>query len=355
MNPWSRQIDVNIEKLKNDPDYPGLIKEDDDTLNFFDTVLVHKDKIRELAPEWAKRDFKIPNWRGEECFPVDGPDFIQWLGIITAINACYREPGSEKEKFWCMYKGKRYGGSLAMAACVTQAVGLPGYRILEADYLAHISRYEVRSIFGRDGLEIPFLYERTGIWNSVGRVLLEKYDGHFANLFEEANYCCFDHGNGICERLVKDFPEAFCDTRTIYGYEFPFHKKALLFPLMYYGRANDSFKLSPIKDIETISPLADYQVPRILHQLRILSYSNELLALLKKYRTIPKNSFKEAAIRLATVIAVKSFFQQINYHRCFLAKEEIDMPEMDFALWVAGRGMDSAGNIPHHITMSLDY
>lgn len=47
---------------------------------------------------------------------------------------------------------------------------------------------------------------RIAILREVGFVLLEKFQGKWINLFEEANWRVFNNGKGIVEILAKNFP-----------------------------------------------------------------------------------------------------------------------------------------------------
>lgn len=333
MNPWYKSIKSHFETVK--PVVIGRVVE------------INKKKLSTLAEEWALEDFEVPNWRAEPIFPFDNDDYIQWLGITTAINAHYRAPDSE-EKFYTIWRNRKWSGAFGMSACVTRAIE-EGVPILKPWYLGGVSTKEMYEIFNRDSI-LPLLEKRKEIWQSIGCLLFYKY-GHFKNLFKSADYRCFNNGNGICERLVRDFPKAFCDEREFNGQILPIHKKALLLPLLYYGRAKDSENLPQIKDIESISPVADYELPKVLWELNIFSYSCELLNKIITFKEIPAGSNEETSIRYATIITVGRLLEKINRFRQKIGMPQINMTHLDYKLWNAGRN----SRTPHHITQTLDY
>jgi len=318
----------------------------------FRHVMINDEQLKLIAKEWASGEFNLPNWRLEVCWPFDNDSFIQHLVITTAINAHYQEAG-KNEKFWTEWHGKKWVGSLAMSACVMRAIE-EGKPILNPKYLAEMSSREMAGIFCRDS-EIPLLGRRAAIWCHVGTNLMTKYGGHFKNLFEDADYRCFNNGRGICERLVRDFPQAFSDerafSRNCLSNKIFFQKKALLAPLLYYGRSSDSRLLVQLKDPEAISPVADYQLPKILREKDILAYSDSLDEKIIMLNEIKEGSEAEVEIRLATLITVVNMLNAINARRAELALSRITMPHLDFRLWRAGR----ESLMPHHITKTLDY
>src|SRR3989344_8867240 len=89
-----------------------------------------------VAGEWAKEDFELPDWRTPVHWPFDNDDFIQFLGISTAINFCYDYPKSG-EKFSVNWHGKNWSGAFGMFACIMRAIE-KGANLLDARYLKTI-------------------------------------------------------------------------------------------------------------------------------------------------------------------------------------------------------------------------
>lgn len=317
----------------------------------FQHVLINEEKVSAVAKEWAKEEFILPNWREEVVWPDDDENYIQFLGITTAVNFCFKYPDFAKGEFSTIWRGKRWMGSFAMSACVMRAIE-KGAPLLDAKFLSEIEIPVMRRVFAGDSAEIPLICRRLAIWREVGKVLLAKYGGHFKNLFEAAGYKCFNGGRGICERLVKDFPASFNDVRILDGGIIQFHKKALLMPLLYYGRAMDGgIDLPLIQDTEKISPVCDCALPKALAEKKMIVYAADLSRRINSLAEIFKDTRPETEIRLATAKVVAKLLSEINNERRNLSGRLIDMPYLDFRLWKEGRDSKNL----HHITLTTDY
>ncbi|MFC1756571.1 queuosine salvage family protein [Patescibacteria group bacterium] len=358
MNPWYEKVVGYFENRKNRTGVyqlpsPRSFYEDDEFVAV-GHVKIKKQKLEERAKQWAEEDFEIPEWREPVQYPHDDDDFIQWLGIVTAINAYHKEPGIGSIKFYTNWKDKKWTGAFGVSACVTRAIIEKKIPLLDPYFLHGIKISQMREIFNVDS-NLPLLEKRMQIWKNIARVLISKYNGQFANLFKEANYRCFDGGNGICERLVEDFPGAYYDKRSLdrtrYDNWLPFHKKALLFLLEYYGRAQSSDTLPQIKDVESLSVVADCVLPKILYILEIFKYSPFLRNKISMGEEIEENFPLEIQIRLATVLAIGKLLEAINQERKKLNLSETNMARLYYKLWGAGRNYDGL----YHITETLDY
>lgn len=309
-------------------------------------VSIDEEKIKEFAIELAPYQIREPYWYGE-MYPEDDHGFVQFLGISTAINACYNAPGSTK-KFNEYWHGRLWIGADALSACFMKAIegGVP---ILDAKFLANLKLEFLYEYFP----SLPLPERRWDALVTVGETLLQKYDGHFINLIKKADHKCFNNGNGICELLARDFTRAYSDVRNTKKIGFtPFYKKALLFALMYEGRAKNSKLLKELKDPESISPIVDYQIPKILHYKGILKYTKDLEDVIKQRKEIPEFSETEAAIRLTTAIAWKKLLDEINKIKMRKFFPPVTMMGLDYLLWLAGRQLKDK---EHHRTLTITY
>jgi hypothetical protein len=329
------------------PFYEAIIKA---TRNYrSDLITLDEEKIKATARDWAGSDPVVPNWRND-CYPAtDNDDFIQFLGIATAVNAYYRDINT-KQKFGAWRNGKYRQGSDALCACLMRARerNIPLY---DPEFLLNLKLPIMRNIFSGNP-PLPFPEARLKLWHEVGRVLIKEYDGHFRNLFAAANYRSFDHGNGICERLVRDFPASFRDIRNLNGQILPFHKKALLLPLIYHGRAADSRVLPRLKDPGRLSPICDYQIPRTQRFLGHTVYAQPLSDWIAAKKGLPAYSIGEIDIRIFQVLGLKKLLLEINLARSTLGLDKIMMFHLDFPLWEAGRNI---AKYNHHIMPGTDY
>lgn len=309
-------------------------------------IFINNNKIKKLAKKLANQKIQEPNWR-QEIYPEDDFSFVQFLGISTSINACYSAPLSTK-KFSTYWHGKLWVGADALCASFMSAMD-DGVPILNAEFLAELKL----DIFKKYFTGIPLLEKRYLALKSVGHILEKKYEGHFINLIKAGNYKCFDKGNGICERLSQDFSWMYRDVHYTRDFDaIPFYKKVLLFALMYEGRARDSQYLKTLQDPQSISPIVDYQIPKILHHEGVLVYNPDINIVIEKRIELPEYGKTETAIRLNTAIAWGKLLIEINKIRKKQWKKPIDMIGLDYLLWLSGRKLKSE---EHHRTLTMNY
>jgi len=302
-------------------------------------------KIKEAAANLTTEQLKPSDWKFPVYIDEDSPKTIDFFTLQNSINFMFFDPKTGA-KFETEYGGTKWSGSTGMVASLKRATeeGIP---ILDADYLANVTPDQMRHIF-RGNMEMPLLKERTEIFHEVGGVLNEKYGGSFANLAKAANYKAFDDGNGIVERLTRDFP-SFNDVSTHKetGKELVFNKRAQLAVAMLYTRLQGT-GLFDIKDIDQLTVFADYQLPRGLRAMGILKYEKPLADKVDNKRKIPKDSLMEQELRAFTVVAAKLLEDEINKR----GKVKTDARGIDYLLWSNAR-KDKDSNF--HMTTTTAY
>ena len=306
-------------------------------------VFLDEIRLQDVAQEIAKEDLKIPSWRAPVFYPKDDENFVQLLGVENSINFAFTD-FETKKKFKIEFKGQEWTGSFAMAGSLLRAIeeGIP---ILSAEYLKNIRFRDTIYIFRSvPGYKMPMLKERTKIFREIGKVLLEKYEGSFWNLFEDAGFRAFGP-YGIVSQLRRNFP-SFNDVSEYLH----FHKRSQLMVIVYQGRALDSHgELPLIGDIDDLGAIADYEVPKVLEYLGILEYLPSLKKKILNQEIIEKDSREEQEIRAMTVLAMKILLEEINK----LRKDQINMCHLDFRIWKMGK---DAVNLPqHHLTPTIFY
>lgn len=304
--------------------------------------------LERMAQELTNERIEIPNWR-LPCLPEeDDENFVQFLGVTTAINFCFTDPRTKERYRFVDKQGKEWQGAMAMSMAMKEARerGIP---VLDPDWLRGVSKEALGSILEKDA-PIPLLAERVSILQSVGFALKIWYEGSFSVLCERADYRLFDQWRGIVERLNHDFPHAFCD-ESFYersAEQLKFYKKAQLFAMMYQGRALDSKgKLPLIQDIDDIGVAADYVLPKILRHYGVLVYTPELARKVDNLEIVEKDSSEEQEIRAQTWQAMIALRNRLSE----LRGENVSMLALDNLLWRRGRVL----NAPHHLTPTTAY
>ena len=195
--------------------------------------------IERLAGRWA-----AALWPEDTGFAslhfFDGTErTLNWVLLLDALNFCFWSlPG--QPRWQVEWQGEHLNGYNALAAALTRATreGLPLY---DADYLAALDAAELGAILrGAPGYPpIPLFDERLANAREVGRVLLERYAGQFANAVEAAGRDAV----ALAQLLARDFP-SFADVATWNGEPVPVLKRAQIcvadLSTAFDGRAGES-------------------------------------------------------------------------------------------------------------------
>ncbi len=221
-----------------------------------------------------------------------------------------------------------------------------GVPILDGEFLSRVTLSELDKIFAGN-IEMPMLDAKLEVLHQVGAVLAKKYDGRFHKFIHDCSPRLYDHGNGIIERLVKEFPR-FDDVSTFEGHQINFYKLAQLGVWMLYSTLHKSGKFR-LEDPEKMSAFADYIVPVALRLLGLTSYSKELETTINTHQLIPRDSRQEIEIRAHCLYATALLTEEINKLRG--PKEQVIIPQIDARLWTHYH----TTSWPHHLTKTIMY
>lgn len=315
-------------------------------------VTINEDCLEDVGVAWAKKEFSIPDWTFEPHPGKNMETIIDFFMIANALNFAYKEFKPGGQKFTATVHDKEFRGSLGLWACLNQAYE-KGQPILDGDYLANLSREDAENIF-RGNIEIPMLDERVQILNKIGAHLTKFYDGHFHNFVEKYKTHLFDEGEGLVERLVKEFP-SYEDTYPHNaddkdGFAI-FWKRAQLTVGMLRGRLGEGY--FPEAEIPQLTVYADYQLPRVLRGLGILEYSRSLAEKVDNEIPIFAGSKEELEIRASTIWAAQDLVGDINFYRDDASLSPITNVHMDAHLFLQGRKMKNLK--PHHLCETTAY
>lgn len=315
-------------------------------------VFINNQRLEEIARKISKQKLEIPNWRAPVYYPQDDQNFVQFVGIANSINFAFKDFETKRKfkiKDWRpKFKQTEWRGAFGMVACLLRA-HQGGISVLDAYFLKDIDLKTMKYIFYPSiGYPLPMLEQRTRIFNQIGSILLEKYNGSFYNLLQSADFKAFGP-QGIVTQLITNF-SSFNDGACYQNQYLQFHKRAQLLVMIYHGRALDSKqKLPLIKDINDLGAITDYQIPRALEHLGILEYSSRLKQTIDNQQIIPAGSIAEVEIRAMTVLAIKRLLEKINRLRV----ENINICHLDFKLWDLTKTVNMSS--PHHLTPTIFY
>src|SRR5262249_10045998 len=215
-------------------------------------VHTHYEKIVEIAGWMAYEELPMPNLAvpyGLEKTPDVAMDFVM---VGNTIDTAFTDFNTHV-KFQTDYAGAHLSDSQAMFACLKRGMdhGIP---VLSGKFLAKITRSDMEKIFAGN-MEVPMLDEKMALLRGAGEVLDEKYEGRYYNFIRSCSPRLYDHGNGLVERLAREFPR-YNDVSLYDGHEIKFYKLAQLgFWQIYSGlRTGGGFRL---EDPQKMTAFAD--------------------------------------------------------------------------------------------------
>lgn len=188
-------------------------------------VRTSHEKIVEVSSWMAYEELPMP----EFTLPFgvgqgDTAEVMDFVMVANSIDTAFTDFVGH-EKFQVDYAGQHWSDSEAEFACIKRAVDA-GVPFLDGNYLAKITRPELNKVF-EGNIEMPMLDEKLEVLHQVGKVLAEKYDGKFHKFIKSCSPRLYDNGNGLIDRLVKEFPR-FNDVSLLEGHEIKFYKLSQL-------------------------------------------------------------------------------------------------------------------------------
>ncbi|MGB8013465.1 MAG: queuosine salvage family protein [Terriglobales bacterium] len=308
-------------------------------------VQTHADKIVEVAGWMAYEELPIPDYAMP--FGIGAGDVNETIDfILTAacIDTAFTDFSSHI-KFQVDYAGRNWSDSDALFAGMKRAID-NGVPILDGNFLAGVTRKEMETLFAGN-IELPMLGDKTQIFHQVGAVLAQRYAGRFHNFVAACSPKLYDHGNGLVDRLINEFPR-FRDVGLYEGHTVKFYKLPQLAIWFLYTSLRKSGKFR-VEDLEAMSAFADYIVPVALRLLGITSYSAELENAINSYQMIPHDSPWEVEIRAHCIYASALLAEEIN--RLRPSDRQIVIPQIDARLWTHYH----TTWWPHHLTETIMY
>ena len=285
-------------------------------------------------------EYALPYGIGNE----DRREAVDFIMVSDSIDTAFTDFKTHV-KFQTEFKGQNWSDSDAEFACLKRAMDnkIP---ILDGKWMAEATRKQLAEIFSGN-IEMPMLDEKLAVLHEVGAVLAKKYDGHFHNFIDDCSPRLYDNGNGIVERLVKEFPR-FNDVSQYDGHEIKFYKLPQLGIWMLYANLHRRgwFRLD---DPEKMTAFADYIVPAACRILGIMKYSPALENAINTYQMIERDSMQEIEIRAHMLYATALLREEVNKIRP--ADMQIIIPQIDARLWLPYH----TTFWPHHLTRTIMY
>lgn len=307
-------------------------------------VHINHEKITEVANWMAYEEFAKPDGSMLFDFGNDPDVLMDFTLVVNTMNFAFTD-FSTGVKFETDYMGKRWCDSEAMLACLHRAINA-GIPFFSGEYLATLTRKDLESVFAGT-IEMPMLDERVVLFNEVGRVLVEKYQGRYSNFVRSCAPRLYANGDGLLERLTTEFPR-FRDVSVYHGSEVHIFKLAQL------GIWGMHLALSPrgawkLEDADNLTAFADYIVPVGLRVMNIFEYAPELERQINSLVEVKRDSEAEIELRASSIYVIAKLTEEINKRRPGL--DPLLQPQVDFRFWKTYH----ATHWPHHLTKTVMY
>ncbi|MFM9151131.1 MAG: queuosine salvage family protein [Candidatus Planktophila sp.] len=307
-------------------------------------VRVNHEKITEVANWMAYEEFAKPDGSMLFDFGNDPDVLMDFTLVVNTMNFAFTD-FSTGIKFETDYMGKRWCDSEAMLACLHRAIN-SDIPFFSGEYLAKVTRKDLESVFAGT-IEMPMLDERVALFNEVGRVLVEKYQGRYSNFVRSCAPRLYANGDGLLERLTAEFPR-FRDVSSYRGQNVHIYKLAQL------GIWGMHLALSPrgawkLEDAHKLTAFADYIVPVGLRVMGIFEYAPELEKQINGLVEVKRDSDAEIELRASSIYVIAKLTEEINNRRPGM--EPLLQPQVDFRFWKTYH----ATHWPHHLTKTVMY
>ena len=321
-----------------------VLKSLEPVLNNAKLVHINKEKLIDVANWMAYEEFPKPDGSMLFDFGNDPDVLMDFTMVVNTMNFAFTD-FTTGVKFETDYQGKRWCDSEAMLACMHRAIN-SGIPLFSGEYLANLTKEQFNSIFAGT-IQMPMVDERVAIFNEVGRVLVEKYQGSYHNFVRSCSPRLYDQGNGLLERLVTEFPR-FNDVSDYHG------NKVQIFKLAQLGIWGMHLALSPrghwkLEDASELTAFADYIVPVGLRVMGIFEYAKELEDQINNLQEVKRDSDAEVELRASSIYCIALLTEEINKRRPGMTP--LLMPQVDFRFWKTYH----ATHWPHHLTKTVMY
>jgi hypothetical protein len=243
-------------------------------------------------------------------------DVLQWSIVSSSQGFLFwqRDADGTVRPVEMHIEGTTYAGGGGVEASLLRALHR-GHDILDANVLANYTMADLEALYGDEmtgRITLQLLDRRLEHFRALGRILLDRFDGHFVNVLRRADgYLYRDNGQGFIQLLMTDFRELFHD-------DWPICKRPNVDAFGLYMRrrartfAPEYDRLLDFKDIEKAVPGADYYRPLWFVRTGVFEISDELRHALAHRELIAPGSQMEQEYRAFTIEACLRLADQIG-------------------------------------------
>ena len=209
-------------------------------------VSIDEPRLADVASWLAYEELPVPP--AFLPFPVPAEDLVDFVLVASCLNFAFTDFATRR-RWDLVLDGRVYADADGLHAALRRA----GPDVLHGEWLAGATAERLGEIL--PGLQM--LEERAAILRDAGAVLVERWDGRFANAVAGVGDV-----QTYLETITREFPR-FDDE--------PFYKLAQLSAWILHIEGVVRWP-----DLERLTAFADYIVPAALRALGVLRYSDAL-------------------------------------------------------------------------------
>eukprot|EP00759_Apiculatamorpha_spiralis_P052706 PhF_6_TR5963/c0_g1_i1/m.8616 len=290
-------------------------------------------------------------WR--DCIPSNltaDDDRIQYLMAVVAIDFRHwiwtssSPTPSEKAVTWTC---EGFRGSHAMTTLLKRSVE-SGCESVMSWYTVEGMKSINESVLNKILPGVPACRERVTILNDIGNTLSQRKQTFSDLVREAAGWLYASDGSGFIQRLLELHPRFIDFYNTT-----PILKLAQL-SVLALTCAVPSL-LGYFRDMNRLTLCADYQIPRSLRALGLLTYSPSLAEKVDQQGKLEVGGSEEAEIRCGAITMGRRVVARYRELYSSKVEEELPIGVVDYALWRIGRSGEIEGLKPHHLAETIMY
>ena len=292
-------------------------------------VSIDYNKLDEFVDSITEVEYK--HWYYDTNLDLNEKERILLVFIIESMNFCFWK----KPKWKIDYKGEIIKGSNALFYSIIKEVE-SNKEFLNIDNLHNMTFDDLKKVFNGVEGEIPFFENR---YNNFKETIEFIYNNK--NFYDELFNIKTD--TELLSYITSNLKH-FDDKSSYKGKVIHFNKRATLL-------ANDLFYLSDtihnnLKNMNNLTGCADYAIPRLLRDLQILIYTDDLKEMIDKEIEIDHDSEMEIEIRANMLYVIELVKDK-------LSKKDININsvELDNVIWNETRTRERISNSHHTVTI----
>jgi hypothetical protein len=259
-------------------------------------------------------------------------ELVNFLLIYHTMGFCYwGQPKWEVE-----YKGNKYDGAYGYICALTKEIE-KNKLFLDFTYLSSLS-YEEFEVILSGNIEIPLIKERYDCLMEVSKIVSQKMNNNFCKFTKDMN-----NDIELTNFLIDNFP-SFVDVSEYKKREIYYYKRAqlLVSDILHIKQE----QLGSNVDYSNLIGCADYKIPQVLRDLKIVEYDDKLSELVDNKVEIEKGSIYEIEIR-STMLVIVDYIKNKSKNRY----NGIDINDY---IWLQGQNKNNI-NRPYHRTRTIAY